>query len=72
MYKTQQTVVFLSVKQQVRLASLVGILRDKKEIKQTRLVRKFDTVWIRIRLRFGPKKTSFSLICLTKDKRKIS
>ena len=33
MYKIQQTDVFLSVKQQVRIASSVGILRDKKEIK---------------------------------------
>ena len=46
-----------------RLANLVSILREKKESRPTRLAQGFDT---------GFDKKSFSLICVTKEKRKIS
>ena len=46
-----------------RLVSLVGILRGKKESRKTRLALEFDA-------RFD--KNIFFIICITKEKRKIS
>ena len=45
-----------------RLASSAGMLREKKESRKTRLAQEFDT---------GFDKNFFSLVCVTKEKRKI-